>query len=258
MPCPASACAGRCRRRPSCCAVRARSRQGSMANPTSKTWRWTRRLAEAMPAGLLLAAQLGHAAEPPPLVIARADPSQNGLRYVAPAMTIYLEVSLNQQPYGAPQSFELRDGRLYASVATLRAIGFTLEGRDDGETRAPATLPGVAVRYDASIQRVAIDAPLALLSLATARLNAPGTDIPAATASPGLLLNYDLYSSRDDHGDNTTAFAELRAFGLGNGVLSQTAVVRSYKNEDDTRRTDSVRLDRSWRWSKPESMFSVT
>ena len=211
-----------------------------------------------MPVGLLLASQLGHAAEPPPLVIARADTSQTGGRYVAPVMQVYLEVSLNQMPYGATQTFEVRDGRLYASVATLRAIGFLLEGRDDGETLAPDTLPGVAVRYDASIQRVAIDAPLSLLSLATTQLNTPGVDIPTATASPGLLLNYDLYTSRDDHGDSTTAFAELRAFGLGNGVLSQTAVTRSYKNEDDPRRTDSVRLDSSWRWSKPESMFSVT
>ncbi|MGO4262944.1 fimbria/pilus outer membrane usher protein [Lysobacter sp. TAB13] len=229
-----------------------------MANPTSRLWRWTRRLAEAMPAGLLLASTLGHAAEPPPLLIARADGWQTGGGAAAANMAVYLEVSLNQMPYGAPHPFELRDGHLYASVATLRAIGFVLDGRDDGETLAPDSLPGVAVRYDASVQRVAIDAPLSLLSLATTRLNTPGADIPVASASPGLLLNYDFYASRDDHGDNTTAFAELRAFGLGGGVLSQTAVTRSYKTQGNPRRTDSVRLDSSWRWSKPESMFSVT
>ncbi|MGO1069826.1 fimbria/pilus outer membrane usher protein [Lysobacter sp. CA199] len=215
--------------------------------------RWTRRLAEAMPAGLLLVASPpSHAVEPPPLTIARAGEAQ------AANMALYLEVSLNQMPYGAPQPFELRDGRLHASVATLRAIGFALDGRDSGEVLAPDSLDGVSVRFDAAVQRVAIDAPLALLSLATARLNTPGADVPVATASPGLLLNYDLYTSRDDRGDSTTAFAELRAFGLGGGVLSQTAVTRSYKNEGDRRRTDSVRLDSSWRWSKPESMFSVT
>ncbi|MEH6413969.1 fimbria/pilus outer membrane usher protein [Pseudomonas sp. CGJS7] len=224
-----------------------------MANPTSRRWRWTRRLAEAMPAGLLLlASHPSRAVEPPPLVLARAGDAQ------AANMALYLEVSLNQTAYAAPQPFELREGRLYASVATLRAIGFLLEGRDSGETLAPDSLPGVAVRFDAASQRVAIDAPLALLSLTVARLNAPGADVPVATASPGLLLNYDLYTSRDDRGDSTTAFAELRAFGLGGGVFSQTGVTRSYKNEDDPRRTDSVRLDSSWRWSKPESMFSVT
>jgi len=233
-----------------------------MAKPPSRRWRWTRRLADAMPAGLLLASQLGHAAEPPPLAVLRANEALGGgaLSSTAAAanMALYLEVSLNQTGYGPPQPFELRDGRLYASVATLRAIGFRLDGHDSGETLAPDRLAGVSVRYDAASQRVAIDAPLSLLSLTTTRLNAPGADVPVASASPGLLFNYDLYSSRDRHGNSTSAFAELRAFGLGSGVFSQTAVTRSYQNEDDPRRTDSVRLDSSWRWSVPASMFSVT
>ena len=212
-----------------------------------------------MPAGLLLASQLGRAAEPPPLALLRAQDSLGGAALgasttataIAANMALYLEVSLNQTGYGPPQPFELRDGRLYASVATLRAIGFGLDDHDSGESLALDSLAGVAVRYDAANQRVAIDAPLSLLSLATARLNAPGADVPVASASPGLLLNYDLYSSRDRRGDSTSAFAELRAFGLGGGVFSQTAVTRYYRNEGEPRRTDSVRLDSSWRWSSP-------
>lgn len=215
-----------------------------------------------MPAGLLLASPPGHAAASPPAPPVQApaarDEAGARARPGAPAMTVYLEVSLNQTAYAGPQAFELRDGRLYASVATLRAIGFVLEGRDPAQTLAPEQLPGVTVRFDPGLQRVAIDAPLSLLSLSVARLNQPGRDVPHASASPGVLLNYDLYTSRDDRGDNTTAFAELRAFGLGDGVLSQTAVTRHYKTAGEPRRTDSVRLDSSWRWSQPESMFSVT
>lgn len=207
-----------------------------------------------MSAGLLLASPVGHAAELPPLILARADEPGTA---TAP-LQLYLEVSLNQTAYGTPQPFELRDGRLFASVATLRRIGFVLEGRDEGESLAPDALAGVSVRYDAALQRVAIDAPLSLLSLATTRLNAPGTDIPVATASPGLLLNYDFYASRDDRSDSVSAFAELRVFGLGAGVFSQTAVTRSHRDEGEPRRTESVRLDSSWRWSSPASMFSVT
>lgn len=205
-------------------------------------------------AGLLLASPTGHAAELPPLILARAD----GIGTAPAPLQLYLEVSLNQTAYGTSQPFELRDGHLFASVATLRQIGFVLEGRDDGESLAPDSLAGVSVRYDASLQRVAIDAPLSLLSLATTRLNAPGTDIPSATASPGVLLNYDFYASRDDHSDSISAFAELRAFGLGAGVFSQTAVTRSHRSEGEPRRTESVRLDSSWRWSAPASMFSIT
>ncbi|ALN62133.1 fimbrial Usher family protein [Lysobacter antibioticus] len=207
-----------------------------------------------MSAGLLLASPASHAADLPPLILARAGESNAA----SAPLQLYLEVSLNQTAYGTPQPFELRDGHLFASVATLRQIGFVLEGRTDAESVAPDSLDGVSVRYDASLQRVAIDAPLSLLSLATTRLNAPGTDIPTASASPGLLFNYDLYSSRDDHSDSTSAFAELRVFGMGRGVFSQTAVTRSQRSEDEPRRTDSVRLDSSWRWSSPASMLSVS
>ena len=207
-----------------------------------------------MSAGLLLASPASHAAELPALILARASESNAA----SAPLQLYLEVSLNQTAYGTPQPFELREGRLFASVATLRQIGFVLDGHGEAESLAPDSLPGVAVRYDASLQRVAIDAPLSLLSLATTRLNAPGTDIPVASASPGVLFNYDLYSSRDDHSDSTSAFAELRVFGVGRGVFSQTAVTRSQRNEDEPRRTDSVRLDSSWRWSSPASMLSVS
>lgn len=210
-----------------------------------------------MPAGLLLASQLGHAAEPPPL-----SPEQAGAARAADigaaSMRLYLEVSLNQTAFGPPQPFELRQGRLHASVATLRAIGFALPGRDDGEILAPDELAGVAVRFDPAQQRVAIDAPLALLDLRTQRLNAPEADVPRATASPGLLLNYDLYASRDERSDNATAFVEARAFGLGEGVFSHTGVIRHYREDGAPRRTDAIRLDTSWRWSRPESMFAVT
>lgn len=213
-----------------------------------------------MPAGLLLASQLSRAASPASFDAADIARPVNAAAAAAQAanMAVYLEVSLNQTAYGAPQPFELRDGRLYASVATLRAIGFALNDRDSGDTLAPDTLPGVSVRFDATQQRVAIDAPLALLDLRVSRLNAPGADVPKASASPGLLLNYDLYASRDDRSDNATAFVEARAFGLGDGVFSQTGVIRHYREDGAPRRTDSIRLDTSWRWSRPESMFAVT
>lgn len=204
-----------------------------------------------MAAGLLAALSPAYAAEPPPL-LARAGDAQ------AASLPLYLEVSLNQGPYQAPQPFELRAGRLHASVATLRALGFVLAGHEPAEVLAVDAVPGVAVRYDAALQRVAIDAPLAQLSLATTRLNQPGLDLPEASASPGLLLNYDLYASRERRSDNVTAYAELRAFGLGSGVFSQTAATRHYRQDGAARRTDSVRLDSSWRWSAPESMLSLS
>ena len=66
-------------------------------------------------------------------------------------------------------------------------------------------------------------APLALLNLATTQLSTPGTTAQLATASPGLLLNYDLYGLRGQQGAaSLSAFTELRAFssagGWGGGI----------------------------------------
>ena len=78
-----------------------------------------------MSAGLLLASPASLAADLPPLILARAGES----KAASAPQQLYLEISLNQTAYGTPQPFELRDGRLFASVATLRQIGFVLDGR---------------------------------------------------------------------------------------------------------------------------------
>ena len=62
-----------------------------MANRPSGRWRWTRRLAEAMSAGLLLASPASHAADQPPLILARAGESNAA----SAPLQLYLEVSLN-------------------------------------------------------------------------------------------------------------------------------------------------------------------
>lgn len=232
-----------------------------MASPRSRHYRWILQRADLSPlvlamrvfvVGCVLSAPV-NAAEPPPPPGGVAPAGE-----VSAPLALYLEVTLNQMPTDRLLPFEQRDGRLYATVATLRQIGLILPDRAPDELLALDRLPDVAVRYAAALQRVAIDAPLAMLSLPTTRANAPENQIPQATASPGLLLNYDLYGSHDDGGDNLSAFAELRAFGLGAGVFSQTAVTQITLADDAPRSTDSVRLDSSWRWSSPESMLSVT
>src|SRR5690606_19473106 len=51
---------------------------------------------------------------------------------------------------------------------------------------------------------------------------------------------------------------EVRAFGLGSGVFSNTAVSRSFEVPEAGSRNESVRLETSVEWSFPESAVTVT
>jgi outer membrane usher protein len=215
----------------------------------SRRCRWTQPLAET----LLLA--LGVASLP--MAAAFAAPQANSSQ--GEDEELYLEVTLNQARNPQLFRFVRRGEHFLASNDTLRTIGFDLPQGDTASLRALDTLPGVRWRYDAGGQRLAIDAPLERLSLATTRLNAPAIAAPvAATASPGALFNYDLYGTRQQGASNLTATAELRLFGIGNGVFSNTAVSRTYRLPGDAWRGETVRLDTSWALSFPESATTLT
>lgn len=183
------------------------------------------------------------------------DRSEPGLDF---AMPLYLEVVLNRTPQAGLYPFFLLGGRLCASAETLRRLGFELPAHEAEDRLDLAAIAGVTIHYEPNLQRVSIDAPLDRLSLATTVLNAPAADIPRASASPGLLLNYDLYASHDGDAGTATAFAELRAFGGRAGVFSQTAVTRAYRSQGESWHGESVRLDSRWQWSFPESMLTLS
>jgi len=172
---------------------------------------------------------------------------------------LYLEVTLNQAQTRQVFRFVRRGGQILASNDTLRTLGFILPDGNAAELRTLDSLPGVHWQYDAAGQRLSIDAPLALLSLATTQLNAPAAAAPVpATASPGALLNYDLYGSQRRDTSNLTATAEVRLFGLGNGVFSNTVVSRAYRQQEGGWHGETVRLDTSWTLSFPESATTLT
>ncbi|WP_199774634.1 fimbria/pilus outer membrane usher protein, partial [Xanthomonas sacchari] len=177
----------------------------------------------------------------------------------APAQeTLYLEVTLNQTRQPGLFQFQ-RDGeQLRASAATLRQLGLRVDGSDASAAIALGDLDGVRFRYDANLQTLQIDAPVALLDVATTRIDARG-GVPSlpATSSPGALLDYDLYASRQGGASNLTASGELRVFGLGPGLLRQSFVGRLYREPQRDWRAQAIRLDTQWQWSLPERMTSV-
>ncbi|WP_371181545.1 fimbria/pilus outer membrane usher protein [Xanthomonas sacchari] len=220
-----------------------------MASRTRSRWSWTPRHPE-----LLLALWVGTAA----LAVAQPQVLPQP-QAAAPAQeTLYLEVTLNQTRQPGLFQFQ-RDGeQLRASAATLRQLGLRVDGSDASAAIALGDLDGVRFRYDANLQTLEIDAPVALLDVATTRIDARG-GVPSlpATSSPGALLDYDLYASRQGGASNLTASGELRAFGLGPGLLRQSFVGRLYREPQRDWRAQAIRLDTQWQWSLPERMTSV-
>jgi outer membrane usher protein len=155
---------------------------------------------------------------------------------------LYLEVVLNGSDTRQIAHFNRSGDAFFADAETLRKLGFLLAPTAAGEIDIGA-LPGVTVHYDEASQLMIISAPAELVEQNVTLLNQRANPIPKPVASPGLLLNYDLYGSRDSQ-ENTSLslYTELRAFNAW-GVLSNTALTRTIDLAGESAQTDSVRLD---------------
>lgn len=177
------------------------------------------------------------------------------------ATQLFLEVVINQAPTGQLARIGLVDGRLVADPETLRALGLAWPG-SDGDAAAAAVvleeIPGVAVSYDASLQRLHLMVPVALLSGPAATFGyapPPAPPLAPETRAPGLLLNYDVFAQGDRHSRSLSNWYELRLFGTGPGVWRSSGVLRSSDRPETS--SSAVRLDTSWQLDFPERMVSV-
>lgn len=226
-----------------------------MAHPPRRTSRRSIALAKVLLLQILLAgaAQAADTAASPgsTLVADARDTSLAGPR----GHDVYLELSLNGSARGLVH-FGERDGELWAGAATLRQLGFVLPANLSDPVRLNA-LTGLRVHYDVSRQSVALIAPLQLLSLPTTVVTAPGIAPQKASASPGLLLNYDLYGTQGQGtASSLNAFTELRAFS-GTSVLSSTGLSQATRSDGGSWQDHSVRLDTTWSTSYQDQMLTL-
>lgn len=169
---------------------------------------------------------------------------------------LYLDVTLNGAAKGLVH-FTARDGKLYASVATLKRIGIVVPGQLHDPVQLD-TLPGMRIDLDVPRQSVTMVAPLALLDLPTTSLNAPASARPRATVSPGVLVNYTFYGTSGNDGTSVSAYSELRAFGAA-GTFSTTGLAQtaSETGSDGQAPPHFVRLDTNWTMSFPERLLTL-
>src|SRR5690348_15135626 len=169
---------------------------------------------------------------------------------------LYLQVVLNGNDTRQIAHFVHEGEHFRASAETLRKLGFRLSA-DAPQTLTLDSIPGVSVRYDEGAQKLDITAPFDLLNVSAAVLNTRSNPIPQPQASPGLLVNYDLYGTRDTSSNSAlSAFTELRAFNQW-GVLSNTALARLNDSPGIGTHADSVRLDTTFSHSFVDSAVTL-
>lgn len=178
------------------------------------------------------------------------------------SLDLYLDVTLNGASKGLVH-FDYRDERLWATAAILQQLGFILplSLQTSHDPIALNSLPELKIDYDARQQSLTLIAPLDMLKLDTTTHSTRTNKRPKASASPGLLVNYNLHATSAQHGaKNLSAYTELRAFNAL-GVVSSTALTNANTAANDSRHSQwkgqTVRLDTSWSQSFPDKLLTV-
>lgn len=234
-----------------------------------RTLHWTRAFAKV---ALLqsMAISLSHAVEPNKLaskditstIIDNMRQAQLNLNSESTDddLDLYLDVTLNQTSSGL-MHFLYRENQLWASADVLQQLGF-IAPPNTIEPIALNSLSDLKIDYDARWQTLSLIAPLSLLNLDTTIRNTRSNQRPQPTASPGILLNYNIYGSQTQNSaKNLSAFTELRAFNTF-GVISSTALTtatHSGGNSDNDKDwvSRTVRLDTNWSTSLPDKLLTV-
>lgn len=183
----------------------------------------------------------------------------------ANGVTLILSVSVNRVEQGLAQ-FQMIDGRLWASPATLRDLGLRLDGAVTvgGNTAQAPNLLNLsdafgsdALRYDSAMQSLAFMVPSGKLAVGTSRLNPARQDRAVAASSTGALLNYDVYLNRTGGQFSVNGYTEARAFS-GTAMLENTALVNAWERAEGSGwATQVIRMDTGFTYSFPDKRLSV-
>ncbi|MGH8052875.1 MAG: fimbria/pilus outer membrane usher protein [Stenotrophomonas sp.] len=174
---------------------------------------------------------------------------------------LYLEARVNQASNGKLARFVLRGDTLLASEATLWELGLILPVEVAAQRLIELpSLAGLSVEYDAPHQRINLQVPVDMLDRPPVHMDLSRTQATLPDPSqrlPGATLSYDVYGQHADGRGNLSGFSELRVFGVGRGVWSNTLSSR-FTTGNTHRRASNTRLDSSWQLDFPVPMLSLT
>ncbi|MEZ5688128.1 MAG: fimbria/pilus outer membrane usher protein [Caenibius sp.] len=180
-------------------------------------------------------------------------------------ITLVLSVSVNKVEQGLAQ-FQMIDGHLWASPATLQGLGLRLDSSapiiESGSQNAnllslQEAFGAKALQYDPAIQSLAIMVPSGKLAVGTSQLNPIRQDRAVAASSTGALLNYDLFLNRADSQFSINGYTEARIFS-GTAMLENTALVNAWERTTGSGwATQVIRMDTGFAYSMPDRRLSL-
>jgi outer membrane usher protein len=166
---------------------------------------------------------------------------------------LYLEVKLNGRSSGSVMRFVQLPGtsRLRASAEDLRSVGVVLSATPGAvpDELDLDQVPGLAYTFDAATQSIDLRVTDALRTPFVVETR-PVRPVATGSASPGAVVNYDLYS-RFGAGAQTSLLAEARYFNA-QGVFSTTALAQV-----QGQRRSVLRYDSSWSHADPVTLTSL-
>lgn len=165
----------------------------------------------------------------------------------AAPLPLHLDLVVNQVETGRQIVDEERGGRLHASAAALAGAGINLPHPATDDI-ALEDVPGLHAHYDRALLRLVLEVPPAWLATQTISYRATAPRM-AAQASPGAMINYDIYASDVDLGGSyLAAWNELRVFGAA-GSLTNTGQFRHIVSGGKGQQEGYLRYDTTWRYS---------
>ncbi|KAF0810334.1 type 1 pili usher protein CsuD [Alcanivorax sp. S71-1-4] len=171
--------------------------------------------------------------------------------------TVYPELILNGLNTGHPLPMQLGGDHPSLQPARLRELGLALPEAYDTEWVSMREL-GVQGHYQPQQQRLYLDVPAQWLPVQFRRA---GNRLhrSALARSSGALLNYDLFTTRQEDGTVYSAAGHEARLFSHLGTLSSSGVVRWQDSPDIPARDNRyVRLDTFWRHTDPEQMHTYT
>ncbi|WP_454719836.1 MULTISPECIES: fimbria/pilus outer membrane usher protein [Cupriavidus] len=202
------------------------------------------RHAAACAIGMMLAAAGDAAAGQPPCAQPPADAAMR-------EAVLYLELVVNELPSGHVARVLHRDGAYWLCAADLAAVSVRA-GADARALVNPAAVDGVRVEYHGTAQQLKLTVPPAWLPWQSV---GPARPRPraSAVASPGMLLNYDVYASAAAGAPLTlSAWSEQRWFGDW-GSAASTGV---YRHGPAGAARGYLRYDTAWTYSDQDGMHT--
>jgi outer membrane usher protein len=165
--------------------------------------------------------------------------------HAAQRLDLYLEVTLNGRPVAQLWPFVEEQGHLYASAATLRAIGLIVpDQRTGAEQRVDLDdLPGLTYLFHPETQSLEISSNGVAQGSTAIDWQTNAADLPLERGSPGLLVNYDVQSITSY---GTTADLQTRLFSPY-GLISSESILSTYGPT-----AHDVRLNSDYSYADPD------